>query len=71
MANKMAQALEQAKSDSYKPQGLKKYQAISKAQAKKREEVGNDVSHKGAVRGEINDALNKFEKSKKAVRDNN
>ncbi len=49
---------------------LKDYQAIAKAKAKKKkEDIGNEISHKGAVRGEINDALNKFEKSKAAVKE--
>ncbi len=50
---------------------MKDYQAIAKAQAKKKKDIGNEISHKGAVRGEINDALNKFDKSKKAVKENN
>ncbi len=50
---------------------LKDYQALAKSKAnKKKEDIGNEISHKGAVRGEINDALNKFDKSKKAVKEN-
>ncbi len=39
---------------------LKAYQALAKAKAKadakKREDIGNEISHKGAVRASINDA---------------